>query len=78
MRNFYVTTEINNSSNEELTIEKFNILIEHKNDIIKSLISKLDDLQEEWNLDENPPLIFCANCRKEHLLGKCPLSSLKF
>lgn len=38
MRSFYVATETYNSSNEELTSEKFNILIEHKNDIIKSLI----------------------------------------
>ena len=44
MRNFYAATETYNSSNEELTIENFNILIEQKNDIIKSLISKFDYL----------------------------------
>ena len=75
MRNFHAATETYNSSNEELKIENFNILIEHKNG--KSLISKLDDLQEEWKQDENSPLVFCANCRKKHLLGKCPLSSLE-
>ena len=58
MRNFYATTATHNSFDEELTIEKINILIKHKNDIIKSFISKLDDLQEEWEQDENPPLIF--------------------
>jgi len=47
MRDIYAATETYNSSNEELIIENFNILIEHKNDILKYLISKLDDLQEE-------------------------------
>lgn len=44
MRNFYATIETYNSSNEGLTIENFNILIKHKNDIIKYLTLKLDDL----------------------------------
>ena len=44
MRSFYAATETFNSSNEELTSAKINIFIEHKNDIIKPLISKLDDL----------------------------------
>jgi len=73
MRNLYAAKETYNSSKEKLTIENFNIFIEHKNDIIKSLILKLDDLQEEWKQDENPPVIFCSNCRKKHLPGKCPL-----
>jgi len=77
MRKFYVATETYNSSDEELTIENFYILIEHKNDIIQSLISKVDDLQEEWEQDGNPLLSFGAICRNKHLLRKCPLSSLK-
>ena len=58
MRNFYTATEKHNSSSEELTIEKINILIEHKNDIIKYLISKLYDWQEEQKKDDKPSLTF--------------------
>ena len=44
MRSFYAATETNNSSNEELTTTELETLLEHKFNIIKSLISKLDDL----------------------------------
>lgn len=73
MRSFDATTETYKSSNEELTNAEFNILIEHKDIVIKSLISKLDDLQEEQKDERN----FCANYRKKHFLGKCLLSSMK-
>ena len=44
--------------------------------IIKYLISELDDFQEQEK-DEESLLILCANCRKKHFLGKCPLKDLK-
>ena len=74
MRSFYAAIVTNNSSDEEFTSAEFNILLEHK---FKSLISKLDDLQEQEK-DEEPLLILCANCRNKHCLGKCPLSGLEF
>ena len=76
MRSFHAATETNNSSDEEFTSVEFNTLLEHKFNIIKYLISKLDDLQEQEK-DEEPLLILCTNCRKKHCLGKCPLSDLK-
>lgn len=76
MRSFDVIAKIYKSSNDELISEKKSFL-EHKDNIIKSLISTLDDMQEEQKKDEEPLLMYCANCRKKHLLGKCPLSSLK-
>ena len=77
MRSFFAAKETDKSSDQEFTSAEFNTLFEHKFNIIKSLISELDDLQEEWKKDEKPLLIFCANCRKKHFLGKCPLNSLK-
>ena len=44
MRSFYAATETNNSSDEEFTSVEFNIFLEHKFNIIKSLIMELDDL----------------------------------
>ena len=60
----------------DLTSAKFNTLLEHKFNIIKSLISKLDDFQEQEK-DEEPLLIIYANCRKKHCLRKFPLSGLE-
>ena len=73
MRSFYAATETKNSSEEEFTSAEFNIFLEHKFNIIKSLILKLDDFKEQEK-DEEPLLIICANYRKNHFLGKCPLS----
>jgi len=77
MRSFDDATETYKSSNEELKSVEFNIFLEHKFNIIKSLIATLDDLQEEHKKDEEPLLIYCFNCTKKYLLGKCPLSGLK-
>lgn len=44
MMSFDATIEIYKSSNDELTSEKLSIFLEHKDNIIKSLISTLDDL----------------------------------
>ena len=76
MRIFYAATETNNSSDEEFTSSKFNILLEHKFNIIKYFILKLDDLQEQEK-EEETLLILCANYRKKHCLGKFPLGELK-
>ena len=77
MRILDAAINIYKSSNDELINEKSSIFLERKDNIIKSLISNLDDLEEEQEKDEEPLLIFCANCMKKHFLGKCPLSSLK-
>lgn len=73
MRIFYAAIETNKSFDEEFTSAEFNILLEHK---FKSLISKLDNLQEQEK-NEEPLLILCTNFRKKHCLGKCPLSGLE-
>ena len=59
MKSFYAATETNNSSDEGFTSAEFNTLLEHKFNIIKSLILKLDDLQEQEK-DEEPLFILCA------------------
>ena len=75
MRSFDATTETHKSSSEEFTSAEFNIFLEHKFNIIKSLISKLDDFQEP-DKDEEPLLILCANYHKKHFLGNCPHNGL--
>ena len=47
MRSFHAAIETDKSSDEEFTSAEFTTFLEHKFNIFKSLISKLDDLQEK-------------------------------
>ena len=76
MRSFHVARETNKSSDEEFRSAEFNTFLEHKFNIFKSLISKLDDLQEKEK-NEEPLLLLCTNCRNKHCLRKFPLNGLE-
>ena len=71
MRSFDATTKTYKSSDEEPTSVEFNIFLEHKFNIIKYLILKLDDLQEQKK-DEEPTAYILCQLQKEALHWKVP------
>ncbi|MCY6524931.1 hypothetical protein, partial [Actinobacillus pleuropneumoniae] len=59
-------------------VELGNLLDRFKIDILNTLSSQLDSLQDKnKDGDELALIIFCCKCRKEHPLQECPLKKVK-